>query len=115
MILVKVIPEEMDMDMEGEESPIFQMRLKSDGELGKRGLEAVTKKKKILKLMVLPENEGEDKDSDSEGESVVMSLRMMKKVLSQKILPMNLVKIQVENMMVSVEDLLGVKWLKVVL
>ena len=59
------------------------------------------------------ENEGEDKDSDSEGESVGMS-RRVKMILSQKILQMNLVKIPMENMMISVEEILGVKWLKVV-
>ena len=71
-------------------------------------------KKKILKLMVLLlRMRVKIKIQIQKVSLLAMSQRIMKKVLSQKILPMNLVKIQVENMMVSVEEPLGVKWLKV--
>ena len=77
-------------------------------------LRPVTKKKRILKLMVpLLRMRVKIKIQIQKVSLLAMSQRIMKKVLSRKILPMNLVKIQVENMMVSVEEPLGVKWLKV--
>ena len=74
----------------------------------------VTKKKKILKLMVLLlRMKVKTKIQIQKVNLLAMSQRRVKMILSQKILQMNLVKIPMENMMISVEELLGVKWLKV--
>ena len=77
-------------------------------------LRPVTKKKRILKLMVpLLRMRVKIKIQIQKASLLAMSQRRVKMILSQKILQMNLVKIPMENMMISVEELLGVKWLKV--
>ena len=44
---------------------------------------------------------------------LAMNLRRVKVILNQKILPIRKVRIPAVDMMISVEELLGVKWLKV--